>query len=58
MPDREEATKEEVVLSDDYDGGDEEEWETDTPWNNEGDDLEEDVADESNAYLEFLNEEV
>ncbi|KAI9769954.1 MAG: hypothetical protein M1840_003664 [Geoglossum simile] len=57
MKNREEATKEEVVLGDDYDGGDDEEWEADTQWNNDGDELEEDVADESNAYLEFLNEE-
>ncbi|KAI9861983.1 MAG: hypothetical protein M1813_005054 [Trichoglossum hirsutum] len=57
MKNREEATKEEVVLGDDYDGGEEEEWEADTPWNNESDELEEDVVDESNAYLEFLNEE-
>ena len=37
---------------------DEETWEGEGEWNNDGDEIEGDVKDESAAYLEFLNEEV
>lgn len=58
-PDREEATKEEYNLGDDYaDDEDADEWEGEGNWN-EGDEVDEDdVKDESSSYLEFLNEEV
>lgn len=47
-------------MGEDYEDGDdeEEEWEADTKWNNDGEEAEGDVKDESTAYLEFLNEEV
>ena len=59
--DREEATKEDdFTLNEDYDDQDDEqeEWDRDIAWTNDGDDGEGDVKDESAAYLEFLEEEV
>ena len=58
MIDREEVTKEENYdLTQDVEDDDEEEWNNVQDWENENDEAE-DVRDESNAYLEFLNEEV
>ncbi|KAI9802910.1 MAG: hypothetical protein M1825_002141 [Sarcosagium campestre] len=60
LKNREEATKEDFTLEEDYDGGEEEDtadWEGDTGWTAEADEVEEDVKDESAAYIEFLNEE-
>ena len=58
--DREEATKEDDLVGETFEEEEEEEeeWEADTEWNIDGDDVEDDVKDESTAYLEFLNEEV
>ncbi|KAF2748212.1 ARM repeat-containing protein [Sporormia fimetaria CBS 119925] len=54
---REEAKKEENYDFGEYDDEDDEEWEQqDTEWSNEPEELE-DIKDESQAYLEFLNEE-
>ena len=60
MVDREEATKESdfQLNSDDEDDDDQETWEGEAEWNNDGDEVEGDVKDDSAAYLEFLNEEV
>lgn len=55
--DREEAKREDNFdFANDYEDDEEdEEWEQEADWNNEGD--EEEIKDESAAYLEFLNEE-
>jgi len=57
--DREEAKKDDNFdFAADYDDEEEdEEWEQEVDWNAEGDE-QEDIKDESAAYLEFLNEEV
>jgi hypothetical protein len=58
---REEATKEsDFTLDDDLDDDDEEnDWDGEVEWNEEEveEALDDDVADESAAYLEFLNQE-
>ncbi|KAJ5738892.1 hypothetical protein N7493_002047 [Penicillium malachiteum] len=58
---REEATKEsDFTLDDDYDDDDEEnDWDGEVEWNEDEAEgaLDDDVADESAAYLEFLNQE-
>jgi hypothetical protein len=57
MKNREEAKNEENYdYVDNYEDEDEE-WEQEADWSNEGDDAD-DVKDESQAYLDFLNEEV
>ncbi|PSN67326.1 ARM repeat-containing protein [Corynespora cassiicola Philippines] len=57
LKNREEAKKEDNFdFSNEYDDEDDDEWEQETDWNNEGDEGD-DVKDESAAYLEFLNEE-
>ncbi|KAI9673382.1 MAG: hypothetical protein M1817_002844 [Caeruleum heppii] len=59
LKNREEATKEDFNLEEDYDDEEEdgvEGWEGDPAWI-EGDEVEDDVKDESSAYIEFLNEE-
>ncbi|KZF22704.1 ARM repeat-containing protein [Xylona heveae TC161] len=54
---RDDVTKEEdFSLGDDYDEDPEEDWEEGADWAVEGEEVE-DVADDSAAYLEFLNEE-
>lgn len=55
--DREEAKREDNFdFANEYEDDEEdEEWEQETDWNNEAD--EEEIKDESAAYLEFLNEE-
>ena len=55
--DREEAKREDNFdFANDYEDDEEDkEWEQEADWNNEGD--EEEIKDESAAYLEFLNEE-
>lgn len=58
--DREEAKKEDTFdFAAEYEDEEEEdeEWEQEVDWNNEADE-QEDIKDESAAYLEFLNEEV
>lgn len=59
LKNREEAKKEEAYDYDDatYDD-DDEEWAQEVDWSNEGEDETEDIKDESQAYLDFLNEEV
>ncbi|KAJ5725613.1 uncharacterized protein N7483_006970 [Penicillium malachiteum] len=58
---REEATKEsDFTLDDDYDDDDEDnDWDGEVEWNEDEAEaaLDDDVADESAAYLEFLNQE-
>lgn len=57
--DREEVTKEERFdFSNDIEDEDDDLWDNVADWDNENDEAEEDVKDESTAYLEFLNEEV
>lgn len=58
LKNREEAKREEnFEFGDDYEGEEDEEWEaSETDWTNEADEAE-DVKDESQVYLEFLNEE-
>ena len=58
--DREEATKEGdfTLNEDDDEDNEQEEWEGEVAWTNDGDEGEGDVKDGSAAYLEFLNEEV
>ncbi|KAF2280158.1 ARM repeat-containing protein [Westerdykella ornata] len=53
---REEAKREENFDYADYNEDEEDEWEQDNDWTEEPDEAE-DVKDESQAYLEFLNEE-
>lgn len=60
-PDREEALKDDYPLDDGaYDDEDDDDWAgDDAAWTEEVDEIDEnDVKDESTAYLEFLNEEV
>jgi hypothetical protein len=57
LKNREEAKNDENFdFADQYEDEDEE-WEQENDWTNEGDEGE-DIKDESQAYLEFLNEEV
>lgn len=57
LKNREEAKHDENFdFADQYEDEDEE-WEQENDWTNEGDETE-DIKDESQAYLEFLNEEV
>jgi hypothetical protein len=58
LKNREEAKKEENYDFDDTYDDDDEEWEEGNDWSNEGADETEDIKDESQAYLDFLNEEV
>jgi importin-7 len=62
LKNREEATKDDFTVGDDaydeVDDDDDNEWGGETQWATDGaDEVEEDVKDESAAYLEFLNEE-
>ncbi|KAI9793136.1 MAG: hypothetical protein M1833_000821 [Piccolia ochrophora] len=57
MKNREEATKEDLIREDDYDDEDPADWEGDAGWTGDAEEVEEDVKDESAAYIEFLNEE-
>lgn len=58
LKNREEAKKEENYEFDETFEDEDDEWELENDWANEaGDDLE-DIKDESQAYLDFLNEEV
>ena len=45
-------------MNSDEDEDEQDAWEGDAEWTNDGEDAEGDVKDESAAYLEFLNEEV
>jgi hypothetical protein len=60
LKNREEAKREEnFEFGDSYDDDEEEEWEaSENDWTNEPEEAEDDIKDESQAYLEFLNEEV
>lgn len=57
LKNREEAKKEESYDYDDTYDDDDEEWAQEVDWSNEGEDETEDIKDESQAYLDFLNEE-
>ncbi|KAI9681816.1 MAG: hypothetical protein M1829_000561 [Trizodia sp. TS-e1964] len=59
LKNREEVTKDEFALEGEFnEEEDENEWNgNETPWAAENEDAEEDVKDESNTYLEFLNNE-
>ncbi|KAI9757302.1 MAG: hypothetical protein M4579_003513 [Chaenotheca gracillima] len=61
MKNREDASKEDFSTEEPFDADDDEDdgddWDADPAWTAEGDEVEEDVRDESSAYLQFLNEE-